>query len=340
LLSSELEEMRNDFNTALLENIATDPEYSEHLSFNRFRHHDVVEGQVVNQRGEPMIDVIRKGLDSSRKASQSDPEMSFQAERDEGDVEVAGIVDDLEIGEMYAVVSMDPKESFKRDSKYWHDLGYREGLAVLQVYYKLSKNEVLAGAYSIKKSDENSLRQVMKGHGVEIPENESCNRWIRHGLRANVSEQVASNFGQNFQQEYKEQINDSNSVLSVNSFMEQHQKTIDQHFSVYMIALSRATYQRKNNETMSALAQAIMNNSPTLIHSDMHQLIQVNNSPNFSAENARFMEEKIRYALIEQLREYLPSALKQPDNLNKAEYVPQNNIPSPSGYGAMPTHDI
>lgn len=299
-----------DFVSAVEENLATDPEYGEQLLFEPFRSYRVIDGRVCDQTGEAVIDMVTRGYEASRQAALSNPEMAIQAERDEGDVLVAEAVDSLAVGELYAVASVEPKNALKRNPRYWRDeLGYREGVAVLQVYYRSGSGELLAGAYSIKQSDMTALRAIFAGYGVHIPEDESENRFIRHGIRIRADREDAEEFGKHIVRAHRRAIGQAGRVLSVTELVQANQALVKSYFDGYLAPLARAYVLGRSDERVQKLALAMLGNSAPYTPTERHSMIRLANGLSPNEQDVRFMEEKIRYALVEELRRLVPAHL-------------------------------
>lgn len=298
-----LQEAYSDFESSVEEDLTTDKEYSDKLKFNPMRERPIVDGHVVSKEGRWIADLVAVGLASAKQAAISDPEMIVEVERAEGDEEVVAIVDSLEVGEMYAVGSVEPKEALARNQKYWHRKNYREGMAIVQVYWRKDENTMLAGSFSIKNSSMLALKSIFASHGVEVPEDETANRFIRHGIRQKASEVEARSFGPQLQEDHKQAVNKTHEDISVTELIEKNQKVIKEYFYNYIVPLSEALYTGKNNQVMQSLASTLINKAKN--PEDRHQFLRIANSQKFTRDNADFMEEKIRYALDEELREKL-----------------------------------
>ncbi|MCA9328451.1 hypothetical protein KC959_01660 [Candidatus Saccharibacteria bacterium] len=300
----------NDFYTAVEENLATDPEYGEKLVWNKFMPRRYESGHVRTEDGGPVVDMVKNGWLSSLKAAETDDEMAIQAERDEGDVLLAEEVDTLEVGEMLCALSLDPKDAIKRNRRYWEDeMYYREGMAVLQVYYRSKEDEVLTGVFAIKRSNRDAIRQIFAENDVDIPANISDSYWIRHAIRQKMTVDEVKQFGNAFRKRHREIIKDAEKEFSVTEFMGLQAQTVQQFFT-YLEPLSIATHSGKNNETLQSLAHELSKVSS--LDSDVRRhLIKIANSSHFNDNDARQMEDMIRYALVEELRKKLPAYMDE-----------------------------
>lgn len=312
-------EAYTDFIRAVAENLATDEQYGERLSFEPLHSFAIADGKVVDKSGLPMIDMVRNGKRSSLKAAQTDSRMLIQAERDEGDEIIAHIVDNLDVNEMYMVVSVEPKEELEQDPDFWHkDMHYIKGMAVVQVYYRASQTEMRSGYYSLKGSDTAVLRRLFAAEGVTISADESPNRFSRYGIRQSVSEQQADAAGPQFVARHRAETGQYTSMISVTDLVADNQQEMRRYFDTYIPKLAEALETKVNNQTMQSLARALLGKTQDMNHDDITMLTRVATSSNFNDNDARFMEEMVRYASIEELRKPLQAIINGQAHINTA----------------------
>ncbi len=314
----DAQEAWQDFTTAAGENLATDAEYGDRLVFNPMRPYKRINGHAVDSKGRTIVDMVQAGRRASLQAAIDEPEMVIQAERDDGDVEVAQIVDSLKEGEMYAVVCMDPKDALQTNPDYWRIRGYREGMAVLQVYYHSSNGQILAGAYSIKDSDKDMLRHLQAEDGVDIPETETDSRWIKHGLRRSVSDDEAMRFGDEFIRRYRDSIGDSSTKVSVTDIIRDHQGLAKRYFNEFIAPLAYSHEQNVPDTRIQQLATSIMQTSVRHSPEEMHSLLRVSNGLVPTEQDTIFLEERIRFAFVEEVRKYIPSYVTRVEQTSTA----------------------
>jgi len=331
-----------DFRSAAEENLTTDSEHGERLKFDPVRTYDLVDGHAVDKQGTPVVKMVRNGFRAATEAAKTDKKMKIEVERVEGDIITVDIVDQLEVGEMYAVVSMDPKTALASDPEYWrNERKYREGMAVVQTYYKSSDSKLLAGAHSVKQSSMPVFRQIFARRGVNIPENESENRYIRYGIRRRVSEQEARAYGSQLVDEHKREVNPQTDVHSVTELLNRHQSTVKKYFDTYIVPLSVSRVTGKNNPTISSLASTLLTRSDLAKRYDSDEVDTLKKvadiSSSITAKETSFMEEKVRYALVEELRTYLPNFIEKPTTIARDRATePELNVE----FRVLPAPDI
>lgn len=311
---NRVKEAWHDFRTAVGENLATDPEFEEQLIFNPLRSYEYRGGHVLAGHGQPLVELVRDGLRSSELAAQADPEMRIQVVRDRADVAVAEIVDGLGVGELYTVVSLDPKKALERNPSYWQGRGYREGMAVLQVYYRSSSGEVLAGAYSIKQSNKAALSRIFARYGVHIPLDETDNQWIRHGIRLRTDREEAEEFGKGIVRAHRAEIGAGGDALSVTELIAANEHLVKACFEGYLRPLAGSLESGSVHPAIQDLAMKLMNNRAAYVPADRQSLMRLANGGRAYEQDVRFMEGKIRYGLVEELRKLIPHYLRQAVN--------------------------
>jgi hypothetical protein len=296
-------ELARDFKTAVEENLATDKELNEHLIFDRMETFGIADGHTVDNTGRPVLDICQEGYRASLKAASHDPEMAIQNLRDAHDVSTVQTVDALEVGEMLAVVSMDPKEELQRNPSVWRDkLHYREGMAVVQVYYKTSECEMLVGAYSVKRSDSAAFRRIFAECGVHVPDGISSHEWILHGLRRRVDEAEARAFGPQIRAAHAREIGRQTSVISVSEAADQHDALLQQYFDTYLVRACEAVASGQNDPVLQSFARALLQTPEHYGRKTLEGLNRIAYGNNFTDADARLIEEKVRYAVVEEIR--------------------------------------
>lgn len=301
-----------DFKTAVTEMLKTDGDYRYCLDLENSDEYRVIDGQACAADGVPIVDKLADGLASSILAKQSNPELEAQVERDQADLDNAKIVDQLTPGTTRIVLSLDPRDELKRHKKTYSALGYREGLSYLQWYSK-TETSVVAGSFSVDQSDQAIWRDIFRENGVEIPEGESPNKWIRHGIELAISPAQAKQMVQQMRSRHYQRLGREKKRYSVTEFVDLHESTLQSFFDTYYLALSEAVYTGQNSQQLQSLAAAILSsNIEKLDPSIRSQLILIANSSKFKPDSAKVMDSIIRYAATEELRKSLQAFISQP----------------------------
>lgn len=300
--------LRDDFDTGVLENLRTAPGIEARLDIERVRWQRVVDGQAVAADGTPMVDIITRGYDAARAAGKRDGRMNLQAYRDQGDLLVAEAADALQPGQLLMAVSLPPLDGLAADPKFWGDLGYRPDLAYVQTYYKNESGQAMvAGSYSVGGCDMAAWRRTLRDFGVAIPGHTSADDFIRHFAVLNVSSLEALQVGQRVRERYYHEIGERHRRQSVTDYLALQQGVVDQYFNRYLLPLAEAVHTGQNPQPLQEFAQAILE-SPAASQFNpevAREVMRVANSAAFPRSAGAVMENLIRYALVERLRQGL-----------------------------------
>lgn len=307
------DELWRDFITGVQENVVISEQLvadrhaaaiRERLQFDPMRHMERRDGKIVTADGRTMESLCEKGVVAAKGKAAEDERMQSEVERSENDVWVARQVDQLKPGEMFAVVCMEPLEAMDRDGdEFWRRvsvIGYKRGLAVLQVYYG-TEDGVLAGAYSIKGSNKRSLHEMLAEQDVEVPVDTPANAWIRHPIRRKTTLAEAMGFGAAFRARYQQIVNRHTDNISVTQLIADNEPLVRTYFDVYVKALAEANYTGRNNDTMRGMASALLGGAGLFGAPDRQAMLRIANSRTFGHEDTLFMEKTIRYACAEEL---------------------------------------
>lgn len=294
----------DDFVTKTAEMLKTDPELSTKLDIMHPKHFSVRNGKVCAADGTPMVDIVTAGLELSKNATDSRLR-EVQAVRDEGDKLVAEMVDELAVGESVIFVSVEPQSVLRsKDGLFWRDFGYRDGIAYIQSYSRISEEELCAVPYSVDHSDLSRWISLMRERGVDLPTDVDENTFIRHGWKFEGDVDEAAARALALRRENYEHAGASTERLSLDGYMSANEQFVRTMFDTYYPAVAAALVTGKNPPVLREFAlQALYQLRPDKLEpAAMRAIIHIANSPIFNEEMARAMDELIPYALVEQLR--------------------------------------
>lgn len=303
----------DDFLFAVGEMIATDPEFRSSLDVDPSKKYRKIDGKIRAANGESMIDMVARGLASSRAAAQEDPDLEFQVVRDEGDKFNTERVDELKAGWTRISLSMDPKEAAQTVPKTVKKLGYEEDRMFLQVY-SLGDDDFMEGmSHSVDYSDTELWREIIRDFfSVIIPEDISSDEWIRHGFEIEATATEAKQLLKGVVAEYYRRCGVTIARRSTSEFLQQNEEQLRKIFDAYYGSLSEAAHSAKGDEALSDLAAQILQTPAVgkLEPATRRQLLVVANSTNFDDESGRVMNSILRYIAVEELRKDLPAFIK------------------------------
>ncbi|MDB5175730.1 MAG: hypothetical protein JWM81_588 [Candidatus Saccharibacteria bacterium] len=324
----------DDLTTAVTEMLKTDPEFREHLDVDRPYTYKVINGEAQTVNGRSVVTMLAEGLASSEQAAQKDSRLGEQAKRDAADLQNARRVNQLPIGTARLVVSMDPKEGLATDPDIWKGLGYRKGIAYLQWYCREDEDTIVAGAYSIDKSNLGMWRELFSEFGIDVPEGIPTSEWIQYGLEVAADAKQAELLAVRIRERYYDMRQSTTSRRSLQEFMKAQQPTMQKFHETYYTALADAIYRKQNNATLQGLAQSLLQAAPANLKPELRQqLIRVANSKRFNDEAGRAIDSIIRYAAAEELRKKLKLSPRGLEGLSQAiMFLEPATVPQYGGY--------
>lgn len=298
-----VEALKSDFESSFMEMLQTDIEFRKLLEVTREREHEIIGGKVCGPMGEPMVEILERGLAYSRKAAETEPLMQTQVVCDEAQLNNAYEVDDMPVGTLRTMLAIDPKKALALNPQFWRELGYREGLAFVQAYYKVSERKLVSFAYSVDYSDLEKWRGTWTAHGGEIPADASGETLLDFAITANCKDvaearaRVAA-----VRHDYYQMHGLTRPVRSVDEFKAANQQAIDEVFYKLYLTLAPAKYSGDTNETVQSLARGLLKQSDNFNAQAKAQLEQLSGSSVIDGDGVRFLENAIRYGLVEHLR--------------------------------------
>lgn len=301
--------LKGDFESSIVEMLQTDAEFRRMLEVTREREHAISNGKVMVRRGEidePITDMLERGLIASQKAAKADPRMRVQANRDAADLRNGHAVDAMPVRTLHMTLAMDPKKAMAADPAFWRQMGYREGLAFLQCYYKVDEYTLVSFAYSVDYSDLAKWRATWAANGGNIPVEVSADTCLDYAISlpcaslAEARARVAS-----VRRGYYQMHGLPAPVRSVDEFKAANQRSIDDVFYNLYLRLTPAQYSGGMDGALQALARSLLNQSASLNKESKAQLARLCASGSIDDEGVRFLENAIRYGLVEHLRDGL-----------------------------------
>jgi hypothetical protein len=198
ILSPEADQAKVEFYTSVEEGFGTDMELGGGLEVRDFDMRPVMDGRVMSKDlSRSVSSMTEAGLACAVETAKGDRRFLPQLTRSKWDHHNAVIVDEMTQGKTdyntRIVTSPFPEEaSAQSGDEYWRNIGYVPHLrrGFVQLYY-VGKDGVLAGSLSFDGSDKARLREVFAEFGVEIPEGEVTDNWLKYAITGNISEDKA-----------------------------------------------------------------------------------------------------------------------------------------------------
>jgi len=198
--SPEANQARAEFYTSVEEGFGTDMELGGGLEVRDFDERPVINGHVMAaDLKTPISAMTHAGLKRAFKKVNVENDHHFipQLTRSKWDHENALIVDQMAACETdyntRIVISPFPEEGAARSGNaYWSDIGYVPHLkrGFVQLYH-VGEGSITAGSLSFDGTDKGRLRKIFASFGIEIPEDEITDNWLKYAITGNFSTEEA-----------------------------------------------------------------------------------------------------------------------------------------------------
>lgn len=196
--SPEAQQAKAEFYTSVEEGFGTDMELGGGLEVRDFDRRPTLGGRVMSKDLKTAISAMTEaGLKCAEETARNDRRFVPQLVRSVWDHENALTVDKMARGETdyntRIVISPFPEEGAKQSGDaYWRDVGYvphlRRGFVQL---YHAGSNEIVTGSLSFDGSNRRQLRHIFGRFGIEIPEGEVTDNWLKYAITDTLSEDEA-----------------------------------------------------------------------------------------------------------------------------------------------------
>jgi len=299
--------LRECFDSSLIEMLQTDVDSREKLEINREREHIVVGDRIMSFDGQTdMLQLCENGAASAAQEAQTDERMEPVAVRCGADVRNVLRLKDMPIGTVRRGISMYPKESMDRHGKkFYNDLGFREHLGFFQWYYRIDEHTILAASYSVDSCDPAIMRKVWAKFGGKIPDDAPTDTWLDYAVEETCTlEEARAQIVAMRQDYYKQRGVDHIKRYSVDEFMAINKPAADEMFAAYL-ELALAHHTHKPNELVLSLVDGLLKNPGKLRGEICAQLRDIYNKKVLERADTALIEQLIRYAAAERLREGL-----------------------------------
>lgn len=193
--SPEADQVRVEFYTSVEEGFGTDEKLGADLEVRDFDMRPVIDGKVMSKDLKTAVsDMTCAGLICAEKKARGDKHFQPQLVRSRWDHNNALIVDKMARGETdyntRIVISPFPEEAAAvSGDEYWQNIGYVPRLkrGFVQLYHVDSNGENVSGSLSFNGSNKQKLRNIFARYGVDIPEDEVTDNWLKYAITDNLS---------------------------------------------------------------------------------------------------------------------------------------------------------
>ncbi len=309
ILSPEAEQARVEFYTSVEEGFGTDMELGKGLEVRDFDRRPVIDGKVMaKDLKTPVSRMTEAGLICAEETAKKDRHFSPQLTRSQWDHHNAVIVDEMAQGKTEyntrIVISPFPEEAAARSGEeYWRRVGYVPHLkrGFVQLYHTTKNGEVLAGSLSFDGSNKQRLREVFSKHGVDIPDGEITDNWLRYAVTGTLTENEAKALAlgianQAADPKYRKTTN----TIDVTR---EYGPVMDQVFNESYVHVCESLVRGRQTEEAAKLIDQFTNNAHSFNGHYATALYKMRaNKDKFTDDDAAVLHEMLVYSTIEMMR--------------------------------------
>lgn len=203
--SPEAAQAKAELRTSVNEGLGTDMKLGAGLEVRDFYRPLVKDGHVMSKDpNRSVVSMTDAGLRCAKKkyeneSAQHDYRFWPQLTRSEWDHQKAQLDDQMVQGRTVyntrIVVSPVPEEGIAQSgSKYWDDIGYVSHLkrGFVWLINTSNKEKPLVATLSFDGCNKQRLREVFGKRGIDIPEDEITDNWLKYAITGNMTEEEAA----------------------------------------------------------------------------------------------------------------------------------------------------
>ncbi len=197
--SPEAAQAKVEFFTSVEEGFGTDMELGGGLEVRDYDNREIIDGRVMaKDLKTPISEMTESGLICAEATLAIDERFRPQYVRSEWDHHNALIVDKMARGETgyntRIIVSPFPDEAATDSGdEYWRNIGYVPHLkrGFVQLYHVNENGKLLSGSLSFDGSKKEKIKEVLGTYGVDIPEDETTDNFLKYAYIGTISEENA-----------------------------------------------------------------------------------------------------------------------------------------------------
>lgn len=308
ITSPEADQARVEFYTSVEEGFGTDMELGGGLEVRDFDERPVIHGRVMAKDLKTAIsDMTHAGLVCAEATVEVDERFRPQLVRSKWDHQNALAVDDMAKGRTdhntRIVISPFPEEgAVESGDDYWRSIGYVPHLkrGFVQLYHA-NGDKVLTGSLSFDGSNKQQLKKIFEQYGVEIPEGEITDNWLKYAITATLSENDAKDLAMSI----ADQAGDPKYKKTTNTVDVTHEyrSLMDQVFDESYIHISESLFRGRQTDGVSRLIHRLANNAQHFNGRYSKALYKMRaNRSEFTDDDSVVLHELLVYSTIEMMR--------------------------------------
>jgi hypothetical protein len=322
--SPEADQVREEFYTSVEEGFGTDVDLGETLVVRDFDDRPILDGRVMSKDLKtPISDMTLAGLICAEKTDRKDKRFRPQLIRSRWDHNNARIVDHMASGETdyntRIVVSPYPEEAdAESGSAYWRKVGYVPHLkrGFVQLYHA-GESGLVSGSLSFDGSNKDKLIELFASYGVNIPESEKTDNWLKYAITDTLSEDQAKALATRVADladdpNFKPTNNQKTNTVTITS---EHRQVMDTVFNESYVHACESLATGKQTLITQKLVLQLANQSQHFNEHYRDSLYKMRANKNqFTDDDMAVLHELLVYSAIEMMRAFHLSGIDQLDN--------------------------
>lgn len=309
IYSPEAAQAKVEFYTSVEEGYGTDKNLGSGLEVRAFDERPIINGKVMSKDLKTRIsEMTESGLRCAIESARKDRRFIPQLTRSKWDHENALTVDSMARGETgyntRLVISPFPDEGAAASgNKYWQNIGYVPHLrrGFVQLYHVTENGAVLTGSLSFDGSNKQRLREVFSQFGIEVPEGEITDSWLKYAITGNFS----SNKAKEIATTLADRAGDPRYKKNANTVdvTKQYKPLMERVFNESYIHLCASLYQGRQTEGARKLIYQLAGQAGNFNKRYAQALYQMRaNKDRFTDDDSVVLHELLVYSTIEMMR--------------------------------------
>lgn len=304
--SPEAQQVRAEFYTSVEEGFGTDAEIGG-LEVRDFDERTVMNGRVMSRDLKTAISTMtRDGLTCAQKTAEKDPRFLPQLTRSYWDHENAKRVDRMVRGETdyNTIIVVSPfveEAAAESGDEYWRNIGYvphrKRGFVQL---YHFSGGKVTAGSLSFDGSDKQHLRHIFSEQGVDIPDGEITDNWLKYAVTRTLTVEEAKELALEIANEANGP--DFQTKTNTVDVTHQHKEIMNKVFNDSYVHICESLARGRQTEGARQLIMQLTNHAHGFNQRYANALYKMRASDSFDDNDTAILHEVLVYSTIEMMR--------------------------------------
>lgn len=301
----EVRQLSNEFASAFGEVMKTAPGVGEYVTVERTDEFLVQDNLVRTLTGEPMQDLVARGIEAARRSSKSSPAMGMQVERDQGYYRVLTEQvqpmweQETDYNTVFALSANTDQGVHTYGEKFWKDLGYntKHRCAMLHKYHRLDDGTLVTRDLSIDEGDVTRLAVKLRTFGRDVPEDISETELINYTINVSMTNEEADEFMDDFVAEFEADTGLPPKLTTTKKLMEEQSALRERAFQTMYLPIAESLAWRQKTPLLSSFIAGVLPAAARMDEESAHALHEVHSKDEFNEDDARFMHGVVLFAV-------------------------------------------